>query len=373
MHLFILLLILFTHQIESIEQEFSWNITNTTIENDLELTTGFFDYINATNETAVELVPDVDISAPVERVLRAVFRAYEPYCWRRSYGRGVGRPLHACPDHASEQDGLLCYPTCREGYNGVGPVCWEICDNITSFGFACMDIRKSARSCPWYDTCGVFKRSCSSCPDNYTNFGCLCGRFYLRNSYGRGIGTPMICSSRYEQDGALCYDQCDEKYNGVGPVCWQHCPSSQPYPCFAGCSVSKQDCQLAVINMIQSVVGASITLLNVIVGVPLVDLTTFDILANAAKGDWPLVAKHMANLAKKLADKLLPELAKKFLDWSLSTLSSATRNASIAITATAFKDKQSLLPFLKLFRLDSINSAFNHGKCELRNDLDEDS
>lgn len=340
-----------------------------TAEDDLELTTAFLETFNITDDSNVTLIPDLDVSVPVQRVLRTVFRTYEPYCWRRSYGRGVGRPLHTCPDDAPEQDGLLCYPDCREGYNGVGPVCWEKCDNITSFGLACVDVRKSSRSCPWYDTCGVFKRSCSSCPENYTNLGCLCARFYFRDSYGRGIGTPMICSKSYEQDGALCYDQCDPKYNGVGPVCWQHCPATQPVPCLAGCSTTKQDCQLAVINMIQSVVGASVTLLNVLVGVPLVDLTTFDILANAAKGDWPLVAKHMATLAKQLTDKLLPDLAKKFLDWSLSTLTSATRNASMVITATAFKDKQTLIPFLKMLRLDSIDAAFNHGKCDLRSDV----
>ena len=180
----------------------------------------------------------------------------------------------------------------------------------------------------------------------------------------------MICSNPYEQDGGLCYEKCQPKYNGLGPVCWQHCPATQPYPCLAGCSVTKQDCHLAVINMIQSVVGASVTLLNVIVGVPFVDLATFDILANAAKGDWISVAKDMSSLAKKLAEKLLPDLAKKFLNWSLNTLQSATKNASVVITATALKNQKSLLPFLQLFRLDSINAAFNHGKCDLPDDFD---
>ena len=316
------------------------------------------------------IISDVEASTPVKRILRAIFRTYEPYCWRHSYARGVGRALHACPEESSEQDGLLCYPTCRDGYNGVGPVCWEKCDNITSFGFACVDVRKSLRSCPWYDKCGVFKRSCSSCPENYTNLGCLCGRFYLRHSYGRGFGTPLICSKSYEQDGALCYDRCNIKYNGVGPVCWQHCPLTQPFPCLAGCSATKTDCHEAVINMIQSVIGASAAVLNVIVGSPLVDLTTLDILANAVKGDWILVAKDMSNLAGKLAESLLPDLAKKFLNWSLGTLQSATRNATVMITATAFKDRKSLMPYLKLFRLDSINSAFNHGKCDLPDDFE---
>ena len=38
---------------------------------------------------------------------------------------GIGRPVHTCPEHSPEQDGLLCYPDCRDGFNGVGPVCWE--------------------------------------------------------------------------------------------------------------------------------------------------------------------------------------------------------------------------------------------------------
>jgi hypothetical protein len=342
-----------------------------TTDENLELTTSFFLNTNSTNDTIENLIEEIDLSTPVRRVLREIFRTYEPYCWRRSYGRGVGRPLHTCPDDAPEQDGFLCYPNCRDGYNGVGPVCWEKCDNLTSLGFACLDIRKSLRSCPWYDTCGIFKRSCSSCPESYTNFGCACGRFYFRDSYGRGFGTPMTCSKSYEQDTGLCYQKCKNKYNGVGPVCWQYCPITQPYPCLAGCSISKQECQQVVINMIQSVVGASVTILNALVGVPFVDLTTFDILANAAKGDWALVAKDMSSLAKKLADKLLPDLAKKFLNWSLSTIESATRNASVVLTATAFKDKKSLIPILKFFRLDAINSAFNHGKCDLRYDFDD--
>ena len=313
-------------------------------------------------------IPESDASPLVKRVLREIFRTYEPYCWRDSYGRGIGRPVHICPDHAPEQDGLLCYPTCRQGYNGVGPMCWEKCNNLTSLGFACLGIRKSTRSCPWYDKCGVFKRSCTSCPATYTNLGCLCGRFYFRDSYGRGIGTPLVCSDSYEQDGALCYDKCNDKYDGVGPVCWQHCPATQPIPCLAGCSVTQQDCQHAIINMVQSTVGASATLLNVLIGAPLVDLTTFDILVNAAKGDWGLVAKDMSNLAKKLADKILPDLVKKFLNWSFNAIESATRNASVTITAAAFKNKQALLPILKRFRLDSVNSAFNHGKCDLRDD-----
>ena len=44
-------------------------------------------------------------------------------CWKMAHGRGVGKPISACPED-KEKNGLLCYPYCREGYAGVGPVCW---------------------------------------------------------------------------------------------------------------------------------------------------------------------------------------------------------------------------------------------------------
>ena len=44
-------------------------------------------------------------------------------CQKPSHGRGVGVPIHACADD-KEKDGLLCYPKCKPGFHGVGPVCW---------------------------------------------------------------------------------------------------------------------------------------------------------------------------------------------------------------------------------------------------------
>ena len=44
-------------------------------------------------------------------------------CWKDAYGRGVGKPISTCRE-GYEKDGALCYPKCKEGYYGVGPVCW---------------------------------------------------------------------------------------------------------------------------------------------------------------------------------------------------------------------------------------------------------
>jgi hypothetical protein len=45
-------------------------------------------------------------------------------CSKKSQGRTAGVPLHACPPD-KDKDGALCYPKCKDGFKGIGPVCWE--------------------------------------------------------------------------------------------------------------------------------------------------------------------------------------------------------------------------------------------------------
>ena len=42
--------------------------------------------------------------------------------WSDSYGRGWGTPLKC--KSSQEMSGALCYPKCRSGYDGFGPLCW---------------------------------------------------------------------------------------------------------------------------------------------------------------------------------------------------------------------------------------------------------
>ena len=44
-------------------------------------------------------------------------------CWKKASGRTAGEPLSDCKD-GKEKDGALCFDQCKEGYSGVGPVCW---------------------------------------------------------------------------------------------------------------------------------------------------------------------------------------------------------------------------------------------------------
>ncbi|CAF1420741.1 unnamed protein product [Rotaria sp. Silwood1] len=321
-----------------------------TTEENLELTTLFLLDLNTTNKTNDTLISEISVSPPVNSVLHEIYHTYDPFCWRRANDLLA----FTCPDDAPERDGLVCYPSCRTGYNGVGPVCWENCENITSIGFACIDIHFSERSCPWYDKCGIVRRACVSCPIRYTKLGCFCGRFYIRSSYGRGVGSSLICSKRYEK---------------VGPFCLRNCPSTHPYSCVTGCSITKETCQQQIKNMTYSFIRTTTVIFNIIMGLSLTSSTSiFDIISNIAKNDWTQIAQNLLILAGKFAEKILPELTNKFLHWSLDKIKSATQNASLIITATAMKNKNLLSPFLKIFHLDSFISTFNHTHCELSND-----
>jgi hypothetical protein len=46
-------------------------------------------------------------------------------CAKRTYGRGVGVPMKCRRNE--EQNVGLCYPYCKSGYRGIGPVCWAQC------------------------------------------------------------------------------------------------------------------------------------------------------------------------------------------------------------------------------------------------------
>lgn len=45
--------------------------------------------------------------------------------FKKSYGRGVGY-TKGCKFN-EQQSGALCYPFCRDGFYGEGPVCWKAC------------------------------------------------------------------------------------------------------------------------------------------------------------------------------------------------------------------------------------------------------
>jgi len=284
--------------------------------------------------------------SPIECITRELFRIYEPFCYRRSYGRGAGYPLNACPTNAPDKNGLLCYPKCRDGYVGVGPVCWQDCSPLKTVGIFCVGSNNLADLKISYD------------------------RIFVRKSYGRGAGSPMVCSSQYEKSGALCYDYCDKRYYGVGPVCWQYCPSSQPISCFGfGCSITSADCTTIIIDMFATVTSAAMNILRLKIVRSLIETITNNLIDSATKNDWISVAGNMSILSNTFAETIVSDVSKNCDAWSIDTLESATKNASLLLTVTAFNDISILRSFLKLFDIEGIIKAFDHALCNLRDDF----
>ena len=87
-------------------------------------------------------------------------------CFKNAYGNGFGFPLHACAS-GTVQDGLLCYPSCKTNYYGVGPVCWETCKS-DSYRHRCT--MQSNRYLLAKAVVAHYGADCG-CREGYTDFG----------------------------------------------------------------------------------------------------------------------------------------------------------------------------------------------------------
>lgn len=234
-------------------------------------------------------MPDEDLAAVLRWIEVETTGVRLPFCWRQSYGNGVGVPLSTCPP-GLEKDGLLCYPPCEPGYTGVGPVCWQDCppgfrddgafcakpapygrgvgrvpDVTCPAGFSQQGIGAAAwcdngPTWPWnletraatvscredeemngglcYPKCQPHHHAvgcCTCSPDCPSDMGADMGVSCTKKSYGRGAGEPMTCAEGLEEDAGLCYAPCEPRFHLVGPVCWQDCPPGWQ-GCGAGCS-----------------------------------------------------------------------------------------------------------------------------------------
>jgi len=141
----------------------------------------------------------------------------EPVCWKDSLNRGVGIVPNQCPE-GQEKDASLCYPLCPSGYTGIGPVCWQQCKpGETDIGALCM------------------KSNLQS---------------YAKDSKGRGVGKPMVCSSDQDYDAGLCYRKCPSNtWTGIGPVCWFKCAGDLPYDGGAICCTDKKECNDKILSL----------------------------------------------------------------------------------------------------------------------------
>lgn len=122
-----------------------------------------------------------------------------------SYGRGVGYTSESsCTQHEGpcEKWGLLWYPKCRDSFHNVG--------------------------------CCVCSPNCLS---SQLDIGVSC----QKDSYGRGVGKALGCTSGEEFQLFRCYDSCKPGYEGLGPLCTSTCPGNM-FACGPFCLNSEAEC-----------------------------------------------------------------------------------------------------------------------------------
>lgn len=154
------------------------------------------------------------------------------FCWKKSYGRGVGTIPNSCKGGKHYQNGL-CYDPCKSGYSGNGPLCLQ------------------------------------NCPRGYKNHPLSCYKnllkWFFKKSYGRGVGTiPTGCGNN-DYDAGLCYKNCREGFYGVGPVCWKRCTGSTGTDCGAACASSSNACAAKVFEQIVSVLQVAENIAEIVV------------------------------------------------------------------------------------------------------------
>src|SRR3954465_3370104 len=113
-------------------------------------------------------------------IATAAFGQDKEFCWKDSYGRGVGTIPSDCG--AKENQAGLCYDKCKAGFNAVGPVCWSGCPaGYTDMGAVCHINKPLTKSPEWVCTAwfpgwmgGACRWKDTRCPAEYTNVGLFC-------------------------------------------------------------------------------------------------------------------------------------------------------------------------------------------------------
>lgn len=220
------------------------------------------------------------------------------FCWRDSYGRGVGTIPGSCSGDM-EKVGLLCYQRCEAGMTRVGLDCHSVCPaDMRNDGLFC---RRSeygrGGGYPWKFKDGLrhpdrgMESRCESdhgagncekqgamyyarCKPGYTNIGLICrphqpdcaalglgGRFDLSCAKIVKIASAPktgVCSANDSYDAGLCYKQCNAGYSGVGPVCWGKSPSGWG-DCGMGSSKDAKTCASIIFGQVASVGTLALT------------------------------------------------------------------------------------------------------------------
>lgn len=228
------------------------------------------------------------------------FAQEREFCWKDSYGRGVGKLPTSC-DAGQEMIGAFCYDRCPAGMQRFGFDCHSVCpEGFRDDGLFCRNAEygRGAGYSWWFrdgfssegmlQRCGADNsQGCEmngaiaypKCARGYHAVGCcicrpdvpdctklgLAGNLDLSCAKKIQIGAPKLGACPGEiMDAGLCYGACQANYSGVGPVCWGDPPKSPPADkdwvnCGMGAAKDSMTCGLVIFNQVASVGQLAIT------------------------------------------------------------------------------------------------------------------
>ncbi len=182
------------------------------------------------------------VNAVVDWIQAETSISTTPFCYKTSsYDRGIG----IAPSCGSglQMDASLCYNQCREGYHGVGPVCWT--DQSLTYNPGTHCISRDLLGTCW-------ATAMNSCRDGYT--GDQIATCYINKaSYGRGAGTvPNSCNSNRQMQAGLCYLNPRAGYGCALTVCTQNCAAGTTDCGIGACASDANNCSSNLLNMVIS-------------------------------------------------------------------------------------------------------------------------
>ena len=221
------------------------------------------------------------------------------FCWKDSYGRGVGTIPSTCTA-GLKKEGMLCYEPCKAGYEtSTLGACLQKCTNgFTDQGLFCRKAEYHVKEYPWQfgdplNDSGMTRR-CEAvhgsgkcwkpllvvverCKVGYEHILGFCrperapnciaegyaGQFDLSCTKDTYFKTPKIanCANGQENNAGLCYKSCGSGSYGVGPVCWSSCSAKTlPTECGAGCTSDATACATQTTNLVMSVLDSAVSI-----------------------------------------------------------------------------------------------------------------
>jgi hypothetical protein len=205
------------------------------------------------------------------------------FCWKDSYGRGVGTVPLTCPA-GTDKIGLLCYSKCAAGQKRFGVDCHSSCPSgMKNQGLFCRNA-EYGRGAGYISRkkCNRKRGNCEKtglrfypkCRAGYKRFGCCICRPAKPDCRALGLkpGIDLSCrkviklgkikiascpSGKYK-DAGLCYKKCRTGAKGVGPVCWFNGPKGWKN-CGMGAAKTSKICGSTVFGQVSSVGTLALT------------------------------------------------------------------------------------------------------------------